>query len=788
MNSLNDLNSWSNVSISYQDLRAPLVTFIAEPVNQSASTYVTKPFIAPIGVDIKSISNVISEDIRFAVNVALTPTANVYWPALAPGLTSNSVGNVYTVYGINNITEWKTARQPIITVPDGTQNFTYTSSVLYEGSNSKSFTTAVTVDTLNQFTAASDFYYPANTNKNLITGHPTVTALEDFPTDSYSLTVTANDNRVFGNLTIDNAFTSNATFTSNTFSVAGNLSVINNHLNALKYQAPGNIDFDWIATYTLQNPVSGYTSVRTQDIRSLSSLILESGVSDVYVKNTFRNVSGSPTIKANAFVGNTQAVFRLDISPTNYVSTPSSMISNITSSIGVAWGNLTANTTAGVYWDNTNKIFTAKNTKDNLNNLLGNVQIQPGIDFEDTIYLNYQVICPTTGDEFNPNPAGNLAVKVQALLKTDTDPAAISNINNTRYFQKNSPDYLFTVSVPQILETVSEWSYTVYFSSPAGRFGLTDTSTSATFSYTGNYTQINAMLPTLRFYPYKDVTGTQQFNYKQYKNGLLQFESNVPLIGSGDTVITGNVVEVLTNSGTYSPTFQNAFYRTAKIAAIGGGGLPLTIGRGFNSNGQYVTDSIRGGGGGMAVLEDIRLGYNTTFKNGGAIPITIGDWASGFAKSTIFGNLVASTGAKAFITEVNNGPPITQTYVSINTPPQGGAYATGGNARVGANPPFKSGGNAATATYTISYVGPLATPVYTIPVIVPAEDGNLIPFGTNANVKFGAGGGITFIAGNINTQYQSNDGNTATAYGSAGITSNFPPGTNRGAVIILYYV
>lgn len=143
MNSLLELNTYSNTQLSYTDLRTAKITFDRlTPVNQTTSYAEGQSHIVPIGLNILDIVLPSVEKVNFLIDVSLTSGASVSFLDLPDGYTVDNYGPGF--YKINNIQspdDWNRIKYARVNVASGQDaNFSYTCTIQYEDIKSKSWT------------------------------------------------------------------------------------------------------------------------------------------------------------------------------------------------------------------------------------------------------------------------------------------------------------------------------------------------------------------------------------------------------------------------------------------------------------------------------------------------------------------------------------------------------------------------------------------------------------------------------------------------------------------------
>jgi hypothetical protein len=596
MNSLSDLNNWSNTGFEFTDDRPTTYTFDpAVPVNQSAEAYENQSFGAPAGTDIVAIINRV-QDLTFNVNVSALPGTTVVWTGLTGNLIQSNVGGVYSVTGIRSPVDWEIIKNPTITMPTGASNWQYTSNIVYHNGN-VAWDTSVSVIQLDQLTAASDYYYPDGVS-NLITGTPQVFDLGFLLPPNFTCNITSSDNSVFGNLTA-----SGGTFTSNVLALSGNLATINTQLSNIYYWPLDGIETEWLATYNLYNSYTVFNTIRTQTIRSQTAAYLDASSAFYYDRNiSNQSVTGHPTVVD--IISNTAATYTMVIS-----SLDNNMFGNLATNHGFGTSVFSAN------------VLTITGNKATVNSHLDTLTYTPALDYESNTNFRYELTVP----------GGNVSVRLQDAL-ISANNTIISNISISRSYVSNTQDQqVFPTSIPQIAEEVPGATYTIYLSTAAGKFGTTlgGAGADSNFSYTGTKSQVNNIFDNIYFYPNKDVIGSQTFTYVQVRNGITQLTQVVSYVGTARTPVTTYQRMVGTHQF-YVPTYEEANYLRVDFLIVGGGA------GGYNTGSNGVGGG--GGGGGFQYLPnqtlttsiEITPGAGGTFgNNGGNTRVTYSGWSSG---------------------------------------------------------------------------------------------------------------------------------------------------------------
>lgn len=148
MNSLTQLNTYGQTQLSYTDDRqAALIFDRATGSNQALTTAVGQTHYVVPGIEITEIIKPDSLNIYYEIDVGSVAGATVYWASLPSGVVYNNLGSgKYRITNIDTLAQWTAIKSPAILIP-GTwsTDFSYTASIKYDPSKTKSWTTAVKV-------------------------------------------------------------------------------------------------------------------------------------------------------------------------------------------------------------------------------------------------------------------------------------------------------------------------------------------------------------------------------------------------------------------------------------------------------------------------------------------------------------------------------------------------------------------------------------------------------------------------------------------------------------------
>jgi hypothetical protein len=671
MNSLSDLNGYANdVILIPNDFRPAYFGHTSS--NQSATCYENRTFVSPSGCTITKLINI--NPFSLTINVAAVANTTVTWGNIT-SFTGNimpvtNIDSLYTISGVVTQSDWDLVKNPVIDMGDNPpNNWSYDSTISYNdtygGSGNISWITGVTVTQMDQLSTPSDYYFQPNIS-NIMLNTPKVVdlGLSDINNLNVAAILTPSNPGAISALSAATALGGTQSFSPgpNILTMMGNLEQVNSMLGNITYTPTTNSETTWLADYSLLNYSSNFTSHVTQYVRSEGTHYLTYTTPFYYEEDATMVITGAPNITDETGVGNT------------YIITLTTLIPNVLTTVSSTGSGGTASYNSGT------QTFTIAGTKDQVNSHLNSLYIRTVQDYNSTITFVYDLSVST----------GATASRVHTAYYSATTNT-ISFMNTSRTYIGNTPDQAIFLSpantVPQISEAISGASYTIYLSTSAGKFGLSLDDYTANYSYTGTKEQVNALIPTLKFWPTKDVSYTQTFTYSQYINGILEFQQIVALTGS-DPVITGAGTFTLYESTTFTPSYAQVHYLNHIIFSVGGGG-----GGGGNGIIKYA------GGGGAGAGSYYKATWNSTglpLADGVPVQVTIGAGGVGGSPSSL-GN--GGDGTSTVITVGN----VTVTYPggrggkgnSISNPDGSGTAGGGvGLNGGGAGTAFAGGGGA----------------------------------------------------------------------------------------------
>jgi hypothetical protein len=151
MNSLLELNGLSETSLTYTDDRYAKIVFDRpEATDQLKYVGTGQSHNMSFGIDITEIVKPDELDIYFEVDVSAASGANVVWNNLASGLVySNPSTGHYRISNIDTVEQWTTVKDATVNLAAlYNTSFSYTATIYYNPSKTKSFSVNVVVTTV----------------------------------------------------------------------------------------------------------------------------------------------------------------------------------------------------------------------------------------------------------------------------------------------------------------------------------------------------------------------------------------------------------------------------------------------------------------------------------------------------------------------------------------------------------------------------------------------------------------------------------------------------------------
>lgn len=658
MNSLENLNNWSNDGIVYEGDAPYSIEFSpTTATNQATSIQEDQPFTAPPGTNL-TVMNSTPNNIEYTINLSSVPfAATINWGTLPTYVQSEIAGtNIFKVSGIIDVDLWEQIKSPTILINDQSNNFSYTSEITYPdpanvaNTATKTWTTAVTVTAVPDISTPTNWSYIKN-SIGTIAGTPTIL---DTNSGTYTLVITPSEPLYVSQLSsTGSGGTSTFDPVLKTLTLTGTRAQVNSHLTAVSFTPATNIGIAFVLSYKLTNP-TGKLNIVDQNLTSTSPYTI--GIA-TYVEDTPFSL-GYQVLDQSA----TATSFTISVAQTTPL--PS-----------VSAGYFTVN------GSNVGNTWSTSNTKANIN--AANVVYTPPIDYTGTITLNVNQ---------SKIDNGNTVVQVTNDPNNIINAGTNTEIQNmiARSYTANMTNSIFSTTTPAITDGPDiGQSYTITLSSSLGKFGnsVANALAAASYSFTGNKTACNTEFTNMVFAPNYNTSASGTFTYTQTRNGISQVNLSPTLTGivAPLTVTTYS----FTGNSTWTPTFDQLQYGLIQIQAVGGGG------GGAGAAGTTPLTTVQGtGGGGGAGGETKFVSYNkvTNPLPNTTYTINIGAGGIGNIANTVGVTFSAGSGGTTSIVSANG------TLLSC---------AGGGGGSVSFSPPsINQGGSVGTKTGGYGAVAP----------------------------------------------------------------------------------
>ena len=613
-NTLTQLNTFSNSELTYQDQRPFTIVFDpATPASANVAVDEDIAFRSPVGTNIVELYSAPESAAGFVTyNINLTAFGNrasLNWPSpLPPGLAVlNPGGNVYSLTGYLSPEKWDTIKNPEIIIKDQGTNFSYTANIQYPDPANvanvavKTWTVNAIVTGSDELSNATAWSYVKN-ETGTIAGAPQIID-PTVGSDIYTITVTPSTTIPVNILSVLGTG-GNVSFdaVSKILTISGTKTEVNNRLSQIRFTPTSDSIQSLTLAYTLTNPITNLITTRTQNVTAVGAAF-----------NISRTSYGEDVAASLAY-----SVVDQSATATNF-------------SISVAQTTPNPSTAGGYFHLNGSNVGNTvawSGTRTQVNT--ANVWYFPPIDWTGNIVLT---INQSKVD--NGNTVIQHTNETWLLTNSATNTEIVNMID--RSYTSKTVNNIFSGSTPGISDgpDVGQ-TYTITLSSSLGKFGnsVANAIASASYSFTGNMSQVNNQFQSMVFIPPLGSQGQSgTFNYKQFRNNTLQLDITRNLIGTPGPS-SFNYVFFTPGTQTWTPSQNDLLFgNVVNVDIVGAGG------GGGGGAGQNVNlNRIGGGGGGGQVqtLYNVQLSntpYTFTIGSGGLGGVN----ATGGGSTTAFG-------------------------------------------------------------------------------------------------------------------------------------------------------
>lgn len=592
-NTLTQLNTFSNSGVIYEDQRPYSITFNPNsPSNPSVAVNEDVAFQSPVGTNIVGIVSAPSPQTYNIDLSSFGSNASLTWSALPTGVSIlNPGGNVYSVTGYFSPETWDQVKGPMIRVKDQGTNFSYTANIQYPDPANvanvavKSWTVNAVVTASEELSNASDWSYVKNETGTIV-GAPQIIDAYSGP-GAYTVTVTPSTTAA---VNILSALGTGADISFNpvtkVLTITGEKAGVNNRLAAIRFTPATDSIQSVVLTYTLVNPISGLSTSKTQNITALEAAF---------------NI-GLSSYSEDAGAALQYSVVDQSATATNFTIQVAQSVPD--SAVRKGYFHLNGSNVGNtVSWSGTK---TQVNT--------ANVWYFPPVDWEANISLSVN-----QSKIDNGNTVIQHTNDTWVLTNSATNSEIVNMIN--RSYASNTVANIFATSTPAIQDgTDFGQLYTITLTSSLGKFGnsAANAIAAASYTFTGNRTQVNSEFSNMKFVPNLGTSSSGTFTYTQTRDQYLQVNQTLSLTGTVQAITPTTFT--YSDSGTFTPTFDQAYYGTTNAVLIGGGGAGVYA-RTYSDGGLTYTADLITGGGGAGQFRQIN---NISLTGNQAYPIVIG--------------------------------------------------------------------------------------------------------------------------------------------------------------------
>lgn len=323
MNTLLELNTYGLTPVTYTDSRpAGLLFDRINPTNGTVSVNQHDIHNVPVGINIEEMIRPQDANISYTIDVSASPGASVTWDTIPDGCTySNPSLGVYKVSGLTVLSHWNTLKSPTINLDISyLGNFTYTATIGWNTSDTKSWTVATSVADITNMSVPEDFYFSAG-HTGLVTGNPIV--IDNIST-TWTVTVTPSLSTKITTLSsAGTGGTSEFNNTSKVLTIVGTKTQVNSHLNSITYVAPSTSKQDITFTYGAVNNTNDEGDAKVQQWYNTEYLSATRANSTYYFE-TESSITNGPLITDINYTGYDDYTMTVQASPSSSVASMSS--------------------------------------------------------------------------------------------------------------------------------------------------------------------------------------------------------------------------------------------------------------------------------------------------------------------------------------------------------------------------------------------------------------------------------------------------------------------------------
>ena len=616
ISSLQDLNTYAQTPITYDDLRTARVVFDrGATVDQTLVTPENGDFVSPWGINIETITQPDVAEVEYHLDYsAWADPISVTWAYLPAHMTATRTNNTWIVSGIENNEDWLYARNATVLPPFGFSGFVAHSAAIHYYSDNQDSTKNIagwdidiTVTQVEYFSVPSPLTYVSNTlysqlNTTRISADPEdfdpvwdlriysadanltpVDAIEEMFSDGSAAEATWNNNLNQYIVTGDTGSINEVldTIDLETRRYAADFKLVfrlaNNFTNDLEYQIQSFASRDMISdpvVATTQTTAPNYifgafatpfvgttTSSTAVTIRRPNSTTLPVIASST---STPQKVPGDHMSSAGASTIRTNQTVAITNNPTLKNTYPAGVAPTFIVNISINSGDdpteiYTAGSGGTAVWTDISKTLQITGTQTQVNSHLNSMSIEYDTTMDANVQLRYQ-----TSWDFENQVITN-------TYQTLTYTPDILNIDLERSYRSGKSNVVFASDIP----TTNNADYTTFaltLSVALGDF-VYDGTISNSITVTGTSSTLSDLLDDVLYYPDYGQTGDKTITYSITKDGVAGQNGtfNLDYLGAG-TFTNGSYGFASAGSATWTPTLEERLYGEMDYAVVGGGG------------------------------------------------------------------------------------------------------------------------------------------------------------------------------------------------------------------------
>jgi hypothetical protein len=342
MNSLQDLNNFALTEIEFEDERASDVIAVVGTAAFNINITEGQSHIVPSNLEVQEIINYQSSSPVFEIDVSTVTGATVTWASVPTGFTvTNPSTGVYRISGLKRPSEWALIKSAQVNLPSiYFGEFSYTPRLIYNGTQSYSWSVAVVVTEVEALTIPSAFNY-TNGITQTVTGAATVYDPGSASTDIWAVTVTPSLlDPVTTLATQGTGGTVSFNNTTKVLSIGGTLTQVNSHLNSIRLTAAAGLLWNYTLTYQATNTDTSETDTKVQQLNNIQNDILElTRAEETYRLNTTEAITNGPRI--SQFTSSIDEQYQMQVYSRTSGAVDSMLVNDSASTFGFTSGPTT---------------------------------------------------------------------------------------------------------------------------------------------------------------------------------------------------------------------------------------------------------------------------------------------------------------------------------------------------------------------------------------------------------------------------------------------------------------